>query len=962
MRTIAIRDLPLVLIVGGSASLLTQNCVADDRNIHNNPDCLITNSCPKIITGVNPAFGESGIVVTVSANTSLANADTVYFGTTPAAGFTVNNDGTLAVSVPSLPPGSSVPISVLVKSQPGESTEAINHPINGLPCVVTNSCSNTMLYGTATYSVPLASMWMVGPLTYYGGDTDWFSSNGPQNHGFTFPPPLNLLYGSWPTFHVSTLLQNTSLARPETKGPPYIYGVSNVGNAAKFSTQLQICDIGAISGIGPCTNWDGSGGYWVNENKLNTTLSLTSDTRDAKADMAIEVGPPILSQMDLARTFRLSLNLAADDSYNANAVANRFDSAVSQPFTAIVAPNAYLQVKVLPLTIVYAAPGNTSVVSFSTHSTYNTNYNLGSSNTQTNKDTTDASGSLNYMGKSGLEGGSNGLKANLDFSEGNGETWDTQASTSVAIQNGKGTTGGAIQGIAVGYTIKGNPLAVPGDGQVCASATNCSTLIQAPNWFANLPFWSDQFILQIHPQYAFYAFGPGVSRTVLYRAVPAIAAPTVLQLWECATGQTPYGISECKIQYSDANLGSINGSHPVFEGSTGTVILAADEAANLLELDPFYQSMGQHPNLDATRAALISSTAYGSSLIGSTTDTPLTVSVDNTQNQGSTTSGKTTYTTTVSNSRSDTTEINLGYSYSLIASFGLSGKYSTNDKETNEVTTQTEFSDSTAVSSAIVTTASVTLDDVSNQTLGASGSPTCKPCHDPLPQKPTVNIYLDKTFGGFMFVDSAAPNISPDQFKTTAASFNLAAMDLAQEQRIERFLDVPDSLTQKAAIGIMARLSVMSGFGDGTFRPSAALTREQLAEMLASGLNLRLASGPTNFSDVPASNPLAPAVAAAAKAGLLLARSATELGANDPVSRQEMATSLARAFKVTTSPGTQPPSDITEAASWASDSIRSVIAAGYMANFADGTFKPTTATSRAVAAQAMLAALSPHRQ
>ena len=507
----------LVLIAAAASPFLAQDCfsfgpIRIPHPIVYIPCYQVSSGCT--ITSVVPALDAPE--VTVTAEISLANANAVYFGTTPAPSFTVNSDGSLAVVVPSfLPRGSTFPISVL---------------LNDLS-VLFRPATKSMLYGTPTYSVSLAEMDITGPLPVYTyGDPAWINSLGPQNHSFALPPAgLNLMYGSWPTFHVATYFSNSS--NPETTGPPYIEGTSNWGNLAKFNTQLEVCDIGATQGDGNCTNWDGNTGYWAIAKEIPKVLNLPSIGSFTYSDVPIYAGPPIMDAQNLAHTFRLRLFLAASDSYAPAYLPNRIDSAISQPFTAVVAPNAYLQVKVLPLTIVYAPPGNQSTVSFTTSNTYNTNYNLGSSDTQTNKDTDANSGSLDYLAKYGLsasglgkEGSGTGASAGVDYSMGYGEAWDSQTSTGVGVQTGQQLSGSASQGISVQYGITQNHKNVPGNGQVCASATDCSTLTQDPNWLANLPFWDDLFVLMIHPQFAIYVLGSGAKPppVLLLEAVPMV--------------------------------------------------------------------------------------------------------------------------------------------------------------------------------------------------------------------------------------------------------------------------------------------------------------------------------------------------------------------------------------------------------------------------------------------------------
>jgi amidase len=84
--------------------------------------------------------------------------------------------------------------------------------------------------------------------------------------------------------------------------------------------------------------------------------------------------------------------------------------------------------------------------------------------------------------------------------------------------------------------------------------------------------------------------------------------------------------------------------------------------------------------------------------------------------------------------------------------------------------------------------------------------------------------------------------------------------------------------------------------------------------------------------------------------------SANAFGPNDPVSREEMATSLARAFRLTRT-GSTTFSDSQQIAPYAMASVKAVVAAHYMNGYPDGTFKPTASVTRADAAQALFAAL-----
>ena len=89
---------------------------------------------------------------------------------------------------------------------------------------------------------------------------------------------------------------------------------------------------------------------------------------------------------------------------------------------------------------------------------------------------------------------------------------------------------------------------------------------------------------------------------------------------------------------------------------------------------------------------------------------------------------------------------------------------------------------------------------------GGSG-PLCKNCHDPLPTRPTVNIYLDKVFGSFMFQDVAAP--APPGIYVCCLSLIRAL--LQQEASTPRFSDLSAEDPARGEIGLLAKFGVLPG-------------------------------------------------------------------------------------------------------------------------------------------------------
>ena len=161
----------------------------------------------------------------------------------------------------------------------------------------------------------------------------------------------------------------------------------------------------------------------------------------------------------------------------------------------------------------------------------------------------------------------------------------------------------------------------------------------------------------------------------------------------------------------------------------------------------------------------------------------------------------------------------------------------------------------------------------------------------------------------------------------------------------------------RGMIGFLAREQIMPGTSKGLFSPNAPITRGQLAETLASALQLKTAVSPTSaYKDVPAGTLIAARITAAVNAGLVSPSSASTFRPNDPTSRQDLATALSSGFALT---ATQAPavSDATKISPAASASVAAVVSKGYLKAFPDKTFRPTTTVTREEAAQAIYMAL-----
>jgi hypothetical protein len=166
------------------------------------------------------------------------------------------------------------------------------------------------------------------------------------------------------------------------------------------------------------------------------------------------------------------------------------------------------------------------------------------------------------------------------------------------------------------------------------------------------------------------------------------------------------------------------------------------------------------------------------------------------------------------------------------------------------------------------------------------------------------------------------------------------------------FQDVPAGSWEAPFVEELACHGIISGYPDGTFRPSAPVTRAEFVKMLVLALGLQPLDEATPFQDVPPSSWYGPYVAEALAAGLVNGLGPGRFGPMDTLTREQMATLLARALHLTGS-GTLRFRDAQQIAPWAEAPVAAAVAAGYLDGFPNGTFQPLAPTTRAQAAKVL---------
>ncbi|MFC0236503.1 N-acetylmuramoyl-L-alanine amidase [Fictibacillus phosphorivorans] len=160
------------------------------------------------------------------------------------------------------------------------------------------------------------------------------------------------------------------------------------------------------------------------------------------------------------------------------------------------------------------------------------------------------------------------------------------------------------------------------------------------------------------------------------------------------------------------------------------------------------------------------------------------------------------------------------------------------------------------------------------------------------------------------------------------------------------FSDVSNTYRAKEEIDYLVSRGIVSGYKDGTFRPSQGVNRAETAVMIGKALGLNGSKRSTGFSDVSGLSFASGYIQSAVEKGIITGYGDGTYRPGKIVTRSEMAILLARAFKLTSTSSSLHFSDVYPSSA-AYSSINKVATSGIATGYLDGTFRPVTATNRA---------------
>ena len=169
-----------------------------------------------------------------------------------------------------------------------------------------------------------------------------------------------------------------------------------------------------------------------------------------------------------------------------------------------------------------------------------------------------------------------------------------------------------------------------------------------------------------------------------------------------------------------------------------------------------------------------------------------------------------------------------------------------------------------------------------------------------------------------------------------------------------RFNDVSAGDFNQAYINYLGQRGIISGMGDGSFRPSEGLTRAQAAVVIARAMNLNTsATKDSGFKDVASSHWAAAYIAAAVKAGYLKGNPDGTYKPDEKLSRAQATSLVLRLSKQADSGVELPQLSDMDQNHWAARSIAIGLDAGMIQLKGENTIEPETPMSRGELARAL---------
>ncbi|MFD0676719.1 MULTISPECIES: S-layer homology domain-containing protein [unclassified Paenibacillus] len=161
------------------------------------------------------------------------------------------------------------------------------------------------------------------------------------------------------------------------------------------------------------------------------------------------------------------------------------------------------------------------------------------------------------------------------------------------------------------------------------------------------------------------------------------------------------------------------------------------------------------------------------------------------------------------------------------------------------------------------------------------------------------------------------------------------------------FSDISNHWASKE-IGNWSQKGIINGYEDGTFKPNVPISRSEFVSLVNRVLAYPT-EGTQSFPDVSSNAWYAKDISRAVAAGIVFGDDKGNFKPEAPISRQEAAVILSRAFdlKAQDKKASDRFTDASKIASWSKDNVNALLEGGYVSGREDGSFDPLANITRA---------------
>jgi hypothetical protein len=150
------------------------------------------------------------------------------------------------------------------------------------------------------------------------------------------------------------------------------------------------------------------------------------------------------------------------------------------------------------------------------------------------------------------------------------------------------------------------------------------------------------------------------------------------------------------------------------------------------------------------------------------------------------------------------------------------------------------------------------------------------------------------------------------------------------------------------AIRDLVGSGAINGYPDGSFRPDQPISRAEFATVLVKSLRLPV-NNSKDFADT-SDHWAREAISTAYAAGIISGYDDRSFGPDDPITREQIAVMINKAFNLSKALGDSSFADSNNISTWAREAVAAAYASQLISGYPDNTFKPQNQASRAEAA------------